>query len=151
MLGDTFLGARIARGGIVGHMTHSTSHHHGLTFRTHRGNTPLSRTDPLRGRRTVASLSAPVVSDSALVYQTELLDDGSTVLTVSDGQRTQTLLKSGDLVQGKQITEILHGYHPRQADSTGRLAFAAEFLKNAAGDPTDPNNIESTLVVGIPL
>lgn len=151
VLGDTILGARIARGGIVGQVTHTTSHLHGLTFRTRRGATLLSRTGLLRGGRTVASLSAPVVSDSALVYETELLDDGSTVLTVSDGQTTQTLLKSGDYVQGRQITEILHGYHPRQTDSSGRLAFGAEFLKNASGDPTDPNNVESALVIGIPL
>jgi hypothetical protein len=149
--GETILGARIARGGIVGHVTHTTSHLHQLTFRTRQGAVTLSRSGLLRGRGTVASLSAPVVSDSALVYQTDLLEDGSTVLTVSDGQTTQTLLQSGDLVQGKQITEILHGYHPRQADSAGRIAFAAEFLKNSAGDPTDPNNIESALVVGIPV
>ncbi|HXR56917.1 MAG TPA: twin-arginine translocation signal domain-containing protein [Casimicrobiaceae bacterium] len=150
--GDTILGARIARGGIVAQVTHTTSHLHGLTFRTRLGGaTLLTRNGLLRGGRTVASLGAPVVSDSALVYETELLDDGSSVLTVSDGQTTQTILRSGDMVQGKQITEILHGYHPRQTDSSGRLAFGAEFLKNASGDPDDPNNVESALVVGIPV
>ncbi len=151
VLGDTILGARIASGGIVAQVTHTTSHLHALTFRNRRGATSLMRNGGLLGGRTVASLGAPVVSDSSLVYETLLLDDGSTVLTVSDGQTTQTLLRSGDSVQGKQITEILHGYHPRQTDSSGRLAFGAEFLKNASGDPDDPDNVESALVVGVPI
>ena len=166
-IGDTYLGPRIGPGHVVAHITHTTSHAHRLILnhRAYQQPNLLKRTgqrSSIRGdgRRQVAALGAPVIgtptltatgTSGTLTYTTEQLDDGSTVLTVSDGQTTQVLLKSGDLVQGKQITEILHGYHPRQADTAGRIAFAAEFLKNAAGDPTDSNNLETSIVVGIPL
>ena len=102
---------------------------------------------------TVNALSPAVVGDSDLVYHTESLSDGTTQLIITDTSSSvsQVLLQSGDNVaDGAQITEILFGYHPTQVDSQGRLAFAAEFLKNPNGNPNDSSNIESSIVIGIP-
>ena len=101
----------------------------------------------------VNALSSAVIGASNLVYYTQNLSDGSTQLIITDPSSSvsQILLQSGDTVaDGAQITEILFGYHPTQIDSQGRLAFAAEFLKNPNGDPNDSNNIESSIVIGIP-
>jgi hypothetical protein len=99
----------------------------------------------------VAAFSAPVVSsERQLTYQAEVLPDGSTRLVVNDGTTNVTILQSGDFVEGWKITEIHHGYHSAQADVAGRLAFAAEFLKDPTADPADPKNIYSSVVIGIP-
>ncbi len=163
-LGDTYLGPRIGANGYVAYVNHMTSHHHRLILAEagaggYRVLRTIGEASSLLGDslRRLGALGAPVVAPTSLtgqsggiIYTTELLSDGSSVLTISDGTVTNVLLKSGDLVQGKQITEILQGYHPRQADTAGRIAFVAEFLKDASGDPTDPNNIETSIVVGIP-
>jgi len=163
-LGDTYLGPRIGANGYVAYVNHMTSHHHRLILAEagaggYRVLRTIGEASSLLGdsRRRLGALGAPVVAPTSLtgqsggiIYTTELLSDGSSVLTISDGTVTNVLLKSGDPVQGKQITEILQGYHPRQADTAGRIAFVAEFLKDASGDPTDPNNIETSIVVGIP-
>jgi hypothetical protein len=99
----------------------------------------------------VAAFGAPVVSsESQLTYQAEALPDGTTRLIVDDGRTSVTILQSGDFVEGWKITEIHHGYHSAQVDVEGRLAFAAEFLKDPTADPADPKNIYSSIVVGIP-
>jgi hypothetical protein len=98
----------------------------------------------------VAAANAPVVSSNGLVFDTVFLQDGSTALTVYDGQTTRVLLASGDFVEGQMITNILFGCHPRNVDGSNRLAFVAEFLKQAGGNPNDPNNVLTALVVGIP-
>jgi hypothetical protein len=91
-----------------------------------------------------------VSSAVPITYVAELLADGSTQLIVTDGTTKTVILRSGDQIEGKTVTEINHGYHPAQVDILGRLAFAAEFLKNPNGNQNDPNNIETSLVIGIP-
>jgi hypothetical protein len=154
-VGETIMGPRIARNGLSAYVTHGgrLASTQVLTHRLRQRRLQVHRTGSrLRGmHQSVAAVSAPVVSDAALTYDTVLLDDGSSVLTVSDGLTSQVLLRSGDDVQGLKITEILHGYHPREVDGASRLAFAAEFLKNASASPTDPNNVLTALVVGVPL
>ena len=49
------------------------------------------------------------------------------------------------------ITNILFGCHPRNVDGANRLAFTAEFLKQATGDPSDPDNVLTAMVVGVPI
>jgi len=101
----------------------------------------------------VAAFSAPVVSsEGRLIYEAEALVDGTTRLIVRDTgtNATATILQSGDKVEEWKITEIHHGYHSAQVDVEGRLAFAAEFLKDPSADPTNPKNIYSSIVVGIP-
>ena len=86
----------------------------------------------------VAAVNAPVIGSTGLVFDTAFLQDGTTALTVSDGQTTRVLLGSGDFVEGLMITNILFGCHPRNVDGYNRLAFVAEFLKEAAGTRTIP-------------
>jgi hypothetical protein len=158
-VGDSFIGPRIGSDGRAAVVTHEgeisagagTNHLHQL-FLLERGDVRrLSYVGQRNRGRHVAAIGAPVLSSTnSLTYNAELLDDGSTQLVVSDGSTKKTILKSGDQVEGLQITEILYGYHTTQVDAAGRLAFAAEFLKNASGDPADPNNILTSLVVGIP-
>ncbi|MBV9034045.1 MAG: hypothetical protein JO182_06090 [Acidobacteriaceae bacterium] len=158
-VGDCFMGPRIGSSGRAAVITHEAAvipgiganHQHQL-FVVDRGVARrLSRVGQRRRQQQVGAIGAPVLSSaSSLTYYTELMDDGSTQLIVSDGTTQKTILKSGDQVEGRQVTEILYGYHSTQVDDAGRLAFAAEFLKNPNGDPTDPNNIVTCLVVGVP-
>jgi hypothetical protein len=89
-------------------------------------------------------------AQGGLVYYSVLLNDGSTQLLVQNGSDTQVILRSGDSVQSVPTTEILYGYHPTQVDSFGRLAFGAEFIKDPTKSSSDPSNILSSIVVGIP-
>ena len=71
-------------------------------------------------------------------------------VTVTDKNNIPvTDLGSGDFVEGLMITNILFGCHPRNVDGYNRLAFVAEFLKEAAGTPDDPNNVLIALPVPI--
>jgi hypothetical protein len=154
-VGETIMGARVARGGLAGFITHMGVLQSTEALRYKRGQQQfqVQQTGNIfQGTgQSVAALNAPVISDSGLVFDTLLLQDGTTALTISDGQTTRVLLSSGDLVQGNQITQILFGNHPRNVDSQNRLAFGAEFLRNGATDPTDPINVFSALVIGVPL
>ncbi|MBV8828632.1 MAG: hypothetical protein JO108_05340, partial [Acidobacteriaceae bacterium] len=170
-LGDIVLGPRVGVGGTAVYAVHSSTlkrsggyqADHQLILDNPRTRRKL--TIAATGRRssargllaadsgTVNALSPAVVGDTDLVYHTESLSDGTTQLIITDSSSSvsQVLLQSGDTVaDGAQITEILFGYHPTQVDSQGRLAFAAEFLKNPNGNPNDSSNIESSIVVGIP-
>jgi hypothetical protein len=91
-------------------------------------------------------------------FQVEILSTGGSVLTVTDGTTSMTLIESGATIDGAVITEIQLGYHPAQVDSAGRLIFPAEFYKTAPADPyddtdplnTDQTNIYTAIVIGIP-
>jgi hypothetical protein len=104
----------------------------------------------------VISFGAPCISNTGLMYGTELLGDGITQLRISDGVNSEILLRSGDRVPGiapngeLMISEILFGQHSTQVDAFGRLAFSAEFLLDPS-KPNDPNNVMTALVIGIPM
>jgi hypothetical protein len=159
ILGESIIGPRIGVRGLAALVTHDPVfgvsigelERQRFTTISNTGRDLIVRAGDARGPRTVGALSAPVVStEVGISYVAELLEDGSTQLIVTDGTTKTVILRSGDLIEGAKVTEINHGYHPAQVDVHGRLAFAAEFLKNPNGDPTNPNNIETSLVVGIP-
>jgi hypothetical protein len=159
ILGESIIGPRIGARGLAALVTHDPVfgvsigelERQRFTTISNTGRDLIVRAGDARGPRTVGSLGAPVVStEVGISYVAELLEDGSTQLVVTDGTTKTIILRSGDLIEGATVTEINHGYHPAQVDVHGRLAFAAEFLKNPNGDPTNPNNIETSLVIGIP-
>jgi hypothetical protein len=179
-VGECIIGPRIASEHLISFVTHEEALLPGLGalakqhLALHRGGAGsriIAETGNLRGRRGVAAFGAPALSTASLsstsglsnadslIYCSEALDDGSTQLFVQNGDDTssrQVILKSGDILAGGdppvnwKTTEILYGYHPAQADQFGRVAFAGEFLRNANGSQTDPNNVVSSLLVGIP-
>ena len=153
-VGETFMCPRVAGGGVASYITHTDALHATEVLTTTRGsrNVRMQQTGNVVAglQSAVAAVNAPVVSSNGLVFDTVFLEDGSTALTVSDGQTTQVLLASGDYVEDTMITNILFGCHPRNVDGYNRLAFVAEFLKDARGDPNDPNNVLTALVVGVP-
>ena len=153
-VGETFMGPRVAGGGVASYITHTDALHATEVLTTTRGsrNVRMQQTgDVVAGLQSaVAAVNAPVVSGNGLVFDTVFLEDGSTALTVSDGQTTRVLLASGDYVEDVMVTNILFGCHPRNVDGDNRLAFVAEFLKQAGGDPNDPDNVLTALVVGVP-
>ena len=153
-IGETFMGPRVAGGGLVSYITHTDALHSKELVSFTRGSQKFQMQQTgnvVTGMQSaVAAANAPVVSSNGLVFDTVFLQDGSTALTVFDGQTTRVLLQSGDFVEGQMITNILFGCHPRNVDGSNRLAFVAEFLKQAGGDPSDPNNVLTALVVGIP-
>jgi hypothetical protein len=159
ILGESIIGPRIGVRGLAALVTHnpgfagSTGELERQRFTTISGPSKnlIVRAGDSRGPRSVAALGAPVVSSEVgISYVAELLEDGSTQLVVTDGTTRVVILRSGDSIQGSTVTEINHGYHPAQVDVFGRLAFAAEFFKNANGNPNDPNNIETSIIIGIP-
>jgi hypothetical protein len=106
----------------------------------------------------VIGLGAPCIDSTGLTYGTELLGDGSTRLFISDGDRSQVVLRSEMPVSGipatdppgkLPISEILFGQHSTQVDASGRLAFTAEFLRDPKG-PLAASNVITALVIGIP-
>jgi hypothetical protein len=159
ILGESIIGPRIGARGLAALVTHNPVFAAGtaelerqrFTTISGTGRNLIVRAGDSRGPRSVAALGAPVVSSEvAISYVAELLEDGSTQLVVTDGTTRQVILRSGDSIQGSTVTEINHGYHPAQVDVFGRLAFAAEFFKNANGNPNDPTNIETSIIIGIP-
>jgi len=154
-IGETYMGPRVAGGGLVSYITHTDPMHSTETVSFVRGARQFQMQQSgtfVRGTHSaVAAVNAPVISSSGLVFDTVFLQDGTTALTVSDGQTTRVLLSSGDYVEGLMITNILFGCHPRNVDGSDRLAFTAEFLKQAGGNPQDPNNVLTALVVGVPI
>jgi hypothetical protein len=154
-IGETFMGPRVAGGGLASYITHTDRLHSKEILSFTRGSRQVQLQQSgnvVQGMRSaVAAVNGPVVSSTGLVFDTAFLEDGTTALTVSDGQTTRVLLGSGDYVEGLMITNILFGCHPRNVDDGSRLAFTAEFLKQAGGDPNDPNNVLTALVVGVPI
>lgn len=160
IVGESIIGPRIGWRGLAAVVTHDPffdaaigelEKHCLSTVLPGGRRTLIVRAGDAHGPRVVSALSAPVVSSEAeITYVAELLDDGTTQLVVTDGHNRQIILQSGELIGGASVTEINHGYHPAQVDVGGRLAFGAEFLKNPNGDPHDPGNVETSLVVGIP-
>ncbi|AXC11915.1 hypothetical protein ACPOL_2599 [Acidisarcina polymorpha] len=159
ILGESIIGPRIGVRGLAALVTHDPVFASGIgelekqrfTTISNAGRDLIVRAGDGRGTRHVAALSAPVVStEVGISYVAELLEDGSTQLIVTDGTTKTVILRSGDLIEGASVTEINHGYHPAQVDVSGRLAFAAEFLKDPNGDPNNEHNIETSLVIGIP-
>ena len=154
-IGETYMGPRVAGGGLVSYITHTDALHSKELLSFTRGSRQFQvqqSGNVVAGMQSaVAAVNAPVVSSNGLVFDTLFLQDGSTALTVFDGHATRVLLRSGDFVEGQMITNIQFGCHPRNVDGFNRLAFTAEFLKAAGGDPNDPNNVVTELVVGIPM
>jgi len=154
-IGETIMGPRIAGASLVSYVTHTDDLHSAEAVRFTRGQRQFRTQqtgDVVRGMQsTVAAVNAPVISSSGLMFDTVFLQNGDTALTVTDGQRTEVLLASGDEVEGLTVTNILFGCHPRNVDGGNRLAFTAEFLKNSRGNPNDPNNVFTNLVIGIPV
>lgn len=154
-IGETFMGPRVAGGGLVSYVTHTDALHSKETLTFARGSRQVrvqQSGNVVQGMQSrVAAVNGPVISSTGLVFDTAFLEDGTTALTVTDGQTTRTLLGSGDYVEGLMITNILFGSHPRNVDDGNRLAFTAEFLKEAGGNPNDPNNVLTALIVGVPI
>jgi hypothetical protein len=149
------MGPRVAGGGLVSYVTHTDALHSKETLTFARGSRQVrvqQSGNVVQGMQSrVAAVNGPVISSTGLVFDTAFLEDGTTALTVTDGQTTRTLLGSGDYVEGLMITNILFGSHPRNVDDGNRLAFTAEFLKQAGGNPNDPNNVLTALIVGVPI
>jgi hypothetical protein len=162
LLGENIIAPRVGADGRTALVTHNPASIPGIgsldlqrltVFDANGRRFQLAVAGDLKDVYEVAAFSAPVVSsEGQLTYQAEALADGTTRLIVKDAvtNATATILQSGDKVEGWKITEIHHGYHSAQVDVEGRLAFAAEFLKDPAADPSDPKNIYSSVVVGIP-
>ncbi len=158
LVGESFLGPRIGHNGFTAAVTHAiTPVPSGGSFDLQRlsvwgrrGRELVMRAGD-RNIQTASSLSAPVVSSqSAITYEARQLADGTTELLVSDGTDTRVILRSGDVIDGLQVTEINHGYHPAQVDFAGRIAFSGEFVK-AGQNPQNPDAILSCVIVGIPV
>jgi hypothetical protein len=158
LVGESIIGPRIGFGGLAAVVTHDALTLPGAgSFDFQRLSTwgRLGRDLILRagdaGASTASALGAPVVSsESGITFVAEQLADGTTRLLVSNGSETQVILRSGDLIDGLQVTEILHGYHPAQVDYLGRLAFAAEVV-TPFKDPNNESNIATCVVIGIPV
>jgi hypothetical protein len=162
MLGESIIAPRVGADGRTALVTHNPASVPGVgsldlqrlaVFEANGRLSEVAVGGDLEDVYEVAAFSSPVVSsESQLTYQAEALADGTTRLIVMDSvtKATATILQSGDKVEEWKITEIHHGYHSAQVDVEGRLAFAAEFLKDPAADPTNPKNIYSSIVVGIP-
>ncbi len=162
--GETFFGPRVDLRQDVAVVTHSATFDvsigsneiEELSYYTRGGHHRLKRTAVAATDSDVISFGAPCISNTGLMYVTELLGDGTTQLRISDGLNSEVLLRSGDRVRGitpngeLMISEILFGQHSTQVDAFGRLAFAAEFLLDSS-KPNDPNNVITALVIGIPL
>lgn len=162
MLGESIIAPRVGADGRTALVTHNPASVPGVgsldlqrlaVFEANGRLSEVAVAGDLEDVYDVAAFSSPVVSsESQLTYQAEALADGTTRLIVMDSvtKATATILQSGDKVEEWKITEIHHGYHSAQVDVEGRLAFAAEFLKDPAADPANPKNIYSSIVVGIP-
>ena len=115
----------------------------------------LLRTKTIGGNNEVVGLGAPCIDSSGLMYGTELLGSGETVLFVSDGENLEILLRGRQPIHGRapegplNISEILFGQHSTQVDAFGRLAFTAEFLLDPL-KPLEASNVITSLVIGIP-
>lgn len=164
--GDTYLGARVDPQQDLGFVTHMARFEQSIGSNDiqelgyfSRRFRRLGRTQPFAtASDDVVSYNAPCISDTGLVFETELLGEGTNQLTVSDGTSSNVLLRSGDPVPGVSpagqlpITEIFFGQHATQVDRFGRLAFTAEF--QISSDPSlamNPANYITALVVGIPV
>ena len=164
--GETFMGARVDPQQDVGFVTHLSSFERSIGsndtqdlgyFARPRWRR-LGRTRSLATRhQAVVSYNAPCLSDTGLLFETELLAEGSFRFSFFVGINNETLLQSGDRVQGINptgeltITEIFFGQHSAQVDRAGRIAFTAEFqLSNAPSLVRTPSNYITALVVGIP-
>lgn len=161
--GHTFFGPRVDHRQDVAFVTHTSGFHKStgsndaeeLGYYSRGAAHRLQQTRPAATGDAVLALGAPCIDRSGFMYVTKLLGDGTTQLVISDGDNSEVLLESRDPVAGKvpgdelMITEILFGQHPTQVDSSGRLAFTAEFLL----DPKRPHatdNVITALVIGIP-
>ncbi len=156
--GETFLGPRVGRGNVVGHVTHQSGTVHRLTY--HRGKTPTvlrQTSNPVGDDSGITQGIGPsVIGPTGLAYFAEVILDSTgnqvTQLFVSNGDTNKLLLSSLDPVNpGGYATEIHFGYHTAQTDSAGRIAFLGEFLSGLNADPTNPGNITTSIVVGIPV
>lgn len=161
LVGESILGPRIGRAGLAAVIIHDPrfsdsigelEKHHLTAIQPGGQRSVIVRAGDAFGPRVVGALSAPVVSSEAgLTYITEILDDGSSQLVVSDNmENSQVILRSGDFVSGSMVTDINQGYHPAQVDVNGRLAFTVELLRDTGLDPNNPDNILTALVIGVP-
>jgi hypothetical protein len=162
--GETFFGPRVDLRQDVAVVTHSPAFDvsigsndiEELGFYTRGRHRQLKRTAVAAANTDVISFGAPCITDTGLMYGTELLSDGTTQLWISDGVNLEILLRSGDRIPGiapsgeLMISEILFGQHSNQVDAFGRLAFTAEFLLDSS-KPNDPNNVITAVVIGMPM
>jgi hypothetical protein len=163
--GQTFFGPRVDLRQNVAFVTHVDTFQESigsndveiLSYYSKGSSHPLQRTQPYTkddGVK-VIGLGAPCIDRTGLMYGTKILSDGKTQLIVSDGDNSQVILETGELVGGRapneklQVTEILFGQHSTQVDAFGRLAFTAEFLLKPS-DPLNPKSVITALVIGIP-
>jgi hypothetical protein len=163
--GNTYMGARVDPQHEVAYVTHlspfdvsiGSNDLQQLGYFSGR-NHLLGQTQPLATNEEVVSYNAPCIGNTGLIYVTQLLNDGTNQLMVSDGVNSNLILQSGDTVPGVSpsgdltITEIFFGQHSTQVDAFGRLAFTAEFAKDPGPNKLrDPTNFITALVIGIPL
>ena len=165
--GHTFFGPRVDPQQDVAYVTHVSDFQQSngsnnaeiLGYYSRGSSHQLQQTQIGTSKNQVIGLGAPCIDSTGLVYGTELLGDGTTRLFISDGQNSQVVLQSGDTIKGLPnrpfsepllVTEILLGQHSAQVDAFGRIAFTAEFLKNANSDPQNSSNVITGLVIGIP-
>lgn len=150
--GQTVIGPRVGPGNVVAHVVHTPSGGHQLMRFAGQQSSRLRQTGELGGNAVpVRAIGGPVVSSTGLTFHVQFTEDAVNELWVTNGIDHRLLLSSLDgLRPSGAITEILHGYHPRQVDSAGRMAFTGEFLINPGGDRFDPANIGTAIIVGIP-
>jgi hypothetical protein len=154
------MGPRIGPGNSVGHVIHVTPTHQRLIHHRRNTHTVLRQTGDLVGDDVVPVISSapPVLAPTGLQYYTVIAADGSYHLYVANGDpnsadtSSRILLSSLDTVNpGGLVTDIHFGYHPGQADSAGRIVFVGEFLSSPTAEPSNPANITTSIVVGIPV
>jgi hypothetical protein len=161
--GQTFFGARVDLRQDVAFVTHVSTFQESVgsndveTLGYYSGGIPHQLQQTLTGASNdeVVALGAPCIDSTGLMYETELLGDGTTQLRISNGENSEIILRSGDRIPGRApegeltVSEILFGQHSTQVDAFGRLAFTAEFLLDPS-KPGDPSNVITALVLGIP-
>ncbi len=137
-VGETFMASPAEE--ICSYITHTDPLHSKEILRATRGQRQfqMQRTGQCRcghAKRGCCRQRAGDKRRNGLVFDTVFLEDGTTALTVSDGQTTRVLLGSGDFVEGLKITNILFGCHPRNVDGNNRLAFRRRIPQGRRGGP----------------
>ena len=90
----------------------------------------------------IQTICAPVISETGELLFLLGTDHGMELWARADGQSYRVLSAGvfGDYIGGKKLNAIVHGTHPTQTDSLGRICFLAEFEDNT-----------TSLIVGVPV
>lgn len=134
--GEVYMGPRVGPRGMTALVTHPSDDTAALWL----GEQRVEATgQPSPGGAPVTSISAPVLGKDLLMYYL-VSTDRALELCVSNGKERRTILSSGESIGNQRIANIVHGYHSRQVDKSGRIVFFAEF-----------DNGEQAIVLGMPV